>query len=478
MKIRVWKEFIAPNGQKYYYNLKTKKTTWDEPESLFEGNAVSQGQKDESPVFAFPLFNDWYLVISSLGKKFYFNAVENISVLELHDELNTQLLQSIDKQKLILLVGVARGFIYDEYLQVYEEIMENLDFVKNEISNEYKELQVNVAQESEESADKQDPGDLIATDNGIVNDYYSSSDEEVDIREDKFNEIDLAEDNLQQNDGIRTEVIRTETDFNEENLNSVETLDFNASKEKYFQLFEKYQLNSFSTWSNQSKVVMDDPDFYLITDNSLREDIFEEWCSRKHSHHNSITSVDKDDQTDSSGAHSSAEDNLDDNVADQNEEEENLEPTKYHYLSHIISKANISPDTIFQDIKKDNKKLFKQFKINKFITSKRDLESFSSKLIFYYKKFDQSQRRDIFEGILEQNKTAINKHVVEHSDKVLETLNTSVNEDFEKETQLLKLEDILGLSGSLEKLANDPKYYILGIKDKLECLKNYLRNLT
>nr|2JUC_A Chain A, Pre-mRNA-splicing factor URN1 [unidentified] len=46
----------------------------------------------------------------------------------------------------------------------------------------------------------------------------------------------------------------------------------------FFELFDRYKLDKFSTWSLQSKKIENDPDFYKIRDDTVRESLFEEWC--------------------------------------------------------------------------------------------------------------------------------------------------------------------------------------------------------
>ena len=62
----VWQEFTSDDGRKYYYNSKTKETTWEKPEDYVEPSHITDelGEtKDtvsdvQSDLFAFMNFDD------------------------------------------------------------------------------------------------------------------------------------------------------------------------------------------------------------------------------------------------------------------------------------------------------------------------------------------------------------------------------------------------------------------------------------
>ena len=50
----------------------------------------------------------------------------------------------------------------------------------------------------------------------------------------------------------------------------------------------------------------------------------------------------------------------------------------------------------------------------------------------------------------------------------------SSNDAYAIETKLLKMENLIGVARDMEEMANDPKYYVLGIRDKMIELMHYL----
>lgn len=435
----LWTTFTAPSGEKYYYNLRTKESTWKRPESFYEdgGNKRPKLTREPEPFYAIPLVNDWFLVIDDIGGKYYFDSSTEEASWTLEDPESAELLSTIDKNKIILLVAIARGYNTNVGDRVYQEVIDDLkalrkgSAVEEEGEQEGEQESESIPSESEEEEKR--PSGLIAG--------YSSSEEEE-------NEIDSDVEKL--------------NNLGDDDLPKENHEDESQMRNDFFQLLQRHQCDPYSTWSIQARKIQEDPLFYRITDDSIRESMFEEWCEKAINR-----TTNPQDLVD--------EDNLDDDSREEEEEDE-LEPLPFHYLAHIVSKANITPSTIFQDIKDQNKADFKKYKIKQFVKSKSQQETFVSKLLFYYKKFTLDERKEIFHDLLESHSRSIKKNLEQESESMRSTLSEEAgsNDAYAIETKLLKMENLIGLARDMEELANDPKYYVLGIKDKMIELMHYL----
>lgn len=430
----LWKEYLAPNGKKYYYNIEAKKTQWEKPvvmqqqplQNKIQGYAV----KDEKivPVFVLPLLNDWNLVICNDGSKFYVSP-KGDSQHKLEDSESLELLDYIDHDKLILLIAIARGYISSlaDSDTVYDGLLE-------EIENMKKDLQ------------------------GMNIDETQTTDFE---NENEPNKLKLEDDGTRQHDLTLLDDLN---DISERDGQSQHT----SEREDFKKLFDKYNLDKFSIWRTEIKKIEADPLFYSINNDQEREDIFEEWCSN-------INSTINEEDIQEESFESSDEDE---------DENDDLEPTKYHYLSHIVSKADIAKDTIFQDIKIRQKLVFKELRIKDFVKSKKEQEEFVSKLLFYYKRYNLQGRTLLFNDLLTKNKMIIMTSMKTNTQNTQQLLDKTKfqsiiegDDSFAIETILLRLEHLVDIHGTSKVLESEPIYYIIGIKDKTTQLFNFLYNL-
>ncbi|CAB4251857.1 similar to Saccharomyces cerevisiae YPR152C URN1 Putative protein of unknown function containing WW and FF domains [Maudiozyma barnettii] len=438
---RPWKEYTAPNGKKYYYNSETKKTQWERP--IFESrvkddvvpvNRNPQGSsaldKINIPVYVIPLSNDWKLVIWNNGTKFYIDP-HGKSQKGLEDPDSLELLDYINRDKLILLVGFARGYMSSHIDPdvVYDEILEEIEQMKQDLNGD-------------KGSESNDDIELVLKDNKDANE--------------PVNEEELE---------LQRQLITNLNDVDEPNTIGNNT----EAKKKFMELLDNFHLDKFSTWRIEMKKIESQQSFFLIESNNEREQLFEEWCSN-------FQTVNSDNYEDGLESDSS----MDESDGDE------LEPTKYHYLSHIINKTDITNDTIYQDVRKQQKSLFKEFKIKEFITSKKEQEQFTSKLLFYYKNFDLEERKKLFVHLINTYKVQLSyslQHSLDTDDKVGLLSETQFrtlleeNNSFEIETTLLRLEQLINVQGLLNKLIEEPIYYVLGIKDKTVELFNILNHL-
>lgn len=450
-----WKSYKAPNGKKYYYNTDTKKTQWEKP--VFESTKqnknnnsndrrIASESKIDAPIFVIPLCNDWKLVIWSNGNKFYLDPKGKSENL-LNDADSVELLEYVNKDKLVLLIGLARGYnssSIDSNI-IYDELLEEIQQMKQDLNGENIESDIDVENQSVETSVDENKTNSKSSNNIVdINEDSNDSDENLELISsiDKFKDINDSETRI-----------------------------------KFMELFDKFNLDKFSTWRNQRIKIENEPVFLLIDNDKDREQLFEEWCSGDYNNKNSDTGEISDN----------IEDDIDSDPSTSDDEDEELEPTKYHYLSHIVNKSNVSKDTIFQDIKREQKALFKQFKIKDFISSKKDQEQFVSTLLFYYKKLNENERKQLFKKLLQTYKVQIlqsikngNSHddLVNLLDKSKFQISIDNNDSFAIETTLLKMEHFINNMSQLRKLMEEePTYYIIGIKGKTIELFNYLYNL-
>ena len=221
-------------------------------------------------------------------------------------------------------------------------------------------------------------------------------------------------------------------------------------------LLNDKDIDPYSTWPLQAKKLLDDPRYHLIPDEK-REELFQEWCTQR---------FEQQKNTPQEEHHPDGDENDDDESTD-------LNPTKYHYLAHIISKATITPTTIFSDIKKENKRLFKKLQINDQL-SKKEQEQFTSKILAYYKRMDLAEREKVFKTIIKRKLNFPPKS--DHLSSLV--LKETPTDSFELETQLLEIENELLILDEQKNssIQNEVMYYVLGIKDKLHALKQVLKD--
>ncbi|CAI4055205.1 hypothetical protein SUVZ_16G4180 [Saccharomyces uvarum] len=410
----VWQEFKTPAGKRYFYNKDTKESRWDKPDfkkASGPQNSAKGAQAERKPMFALELIDDWHLIICNDGAKFYYNGESNTSKYEIDEEGAGQcaaLIKSLDKEKLILLIGIARGYNVREgdVDRIFESLNEEIDlFKKNQVKVEKED------EPNEEAGDAETPPQANSA--GLVSGYGSSSEEEPENDDagiiDDLNQIDSG-------------------DVNERGL--------------FFQLFDRYELDKFSTWSLQCKKIENDPDFYKIGDAAVRESLFEEWCA-------------------------SASESEDDTDADADADV--LEPTKFHYLAQIVAKAEIAPDCIPQDIRTQQKALFKAYRVKEYVPSKRDQDRFVSQLLFYYKTFSLEQRREIFQECLRDHErdfacaVQLLRQDVGLISRWQALFPPAAADGASVEDALLSIEHRCGV-GAIA--LTEPRYYVLGILDK------------
>lgn len=465
---RVWNTFKAPDGRKYYYNTKTKRSTWQRPESFYD-DEIQNGQKrakttsEIEPFYVIPLLNGWNLVICDTGAKFYYSSTTKESTWSLVDPQSSKLLASLDKDKLVTLIAIARGYGTSKSDQIYHEVIHEAEVLKETF------LLDQTSQPAEDTAEGERCGS-DGTSQGLVAAYSSSDDDEYEGGE--LEEID-AQDSENKHDEEDKDEEKEDYDYDVDAINNLDEIQQPKrnqqksvlAKDVLFPLFERFDCDPYSAWSVQAKKIQDDPSFFLIAEDNLKEEAFEEWCEEKikNERMESPPVADVDLETEAS-----------------EDEDLDLEPLKFHYLAHIVSKSTLTPNTIFLDIKNDNKMEFKKYKIKKFVESKSSQEAFVSKLLFYYKKMTIDERKRVFHEALTDCQDVIKSNIHTNLGAVKKLLSNEIpdsSDAYEVETRLLKMENWTGISKNVPELAEDPKYYVLGIRDKMIELMNFIKDL-
>ncbi|KAK5781888.1 hypothetical protein RI543_000662 [Arxiozyma heterogenica] len=442
-----WRQYKAPNGRKYYYNAETKTTTWINP--------FRTQKTTKKAVFSIPLLNDWYLIIYDSGEKIW--LFNNVLYSRLNDPDSLQLLEQLDKSLLVLLIGISRGYISSRGADyVYEKILQEIQDIKDQWNNEilvdpkesgendtgtHEEQIKGGEEEKEEAKDVEEISESKSTIDTLISGYSSSEDDEI-------------EDNEHVNKQRKIEDEFSGSKLDESIIN------------QYKKMFTRYKLNPYSLWSFEMDKCSKDPVFYLIVDDNDREMVFESWCG------------DFQINTDLNSSKDEINNSDEDEEQEQEDDDDDLIPTRFHYLSHIISKSTIKRETIFEDIKREQKPLWKQFKINKIIPDKKEQREFVMKILFYYKKYTLEERHKLFLNWITKNCK------LEHNatDKLKLPISTTnhwkelhIRKDSSRDTEtlLLSLEKYLHISEVLEDENINPLgYYLLGIKDKCDVLYN------
>lgn len=416
---KIWREYRAPDGRKYYYNVKTKETTWNKPAP----SSTPRTQGASRAVYTFDLFNDVHLVVFSDGVKRY--SVGSTYVDEVEDKLSQRLLGFMDQSRVDRLCRSMQKGTNDE---LYEEIREDIEFLKSDLRAELEppkrqkldteEVKTSalLAGYSSSSEDEEEEVDDVreTIDDGKEN---ADAQEEVDKVQEDADEAQEEVDEAQEETGI---TVQADESIKEVATKVVEDTETKVNeRELMFDLFEKYELDKFSTWKNESLKINNDPLFFSVMDDSIREEYFEQWCGQ-------------------------------DADADVSDEEEEGEPTKYHYLSQLVANYDVKPNTIPQDITRD-KKLMKQYRIKDY-TSKQERTRFLTKVLAWYKHLNLEERKAMVREYLVRLELTAKPAAVEPQEDV--------------ESQLLSLESLFGLP----KHEDDYEYYAIDLRSKRDLI--------
>ncbi|CUS24152.1 LAQU0S14e01310g1_1 [Lachancea quebecensis] len=432
-----WREYKTPDGTNYYYNVNTKRSTTDKPDDFEEYQSFKSKSRrlDPGVTFVVPLTNDWVLSVCENGQRFFYKKSTGESQWSIEDYESLRILSLVDKEKLVLLLAVARGLDIGER-DVYQEVLEDISNIKQNNGDSESPKVVETAEEPLQAVRT-----LIAA--------YESSDEDGGSCDEENAEEEVHGGDIVSNSDI-------------EELGAVSLEQDRAEKQKFISLFEEYGLDPYSTWNMQSKKISDDPIFYQVASDAERKELFEGWCAAK-------VKLEDDAEGPASCEIPSGGEDL---SADE------LEPTRYHYLAHIVSKAEVTPSKLPKDLRSEQKQLFKQFKIKESL-GKKQQDEFLSKLLFYYKNMTEEQRSEVFIKLLKTKRKVISKGL-----KDTEQLQSILSQHdlpesgFEIESQLLRLEDCIDIHGTSKTLQDEVQYYLLGIRQKTIALKKFLSELN
>lgn len=184
----------------------------------------------------------------------------------------------------------------------------------------------------------------------------------------------------------------------------------------------------------QSRKISNQADYFLVHDDTQREEMFEDWCAMK------VAQLPEDE--------SEAED-------------DDYEPTKYHYLSEIMYQLRdeINADTVADDILRGHRPLFKQYHIKQFIPDRRELRAVVSRLLFYYKRFTARERRAVFHDYVSQRYGLLPGEDVDNDDA------GSLSGE-QMETRILQWERDRQTEGNSSWDPTALEYYVVGLREK------------
>lgn len=234
----IWREYKAPNGKKYYYNVKTKVTTWDKPSEFSEDSKLKKTKINKNQI---NLFSDWAIVIEKDGHRFIQintgKIVENLS-----DEKNLLLMDRIDHDLFGRLCKDSSNS------DLFDDFRRNVNCIKELIEQEYRKAEIEEEKEKEDNT-------------GLVSGYVSSSDEE-----------DNTED-TEQDDALISNI-----DLKIEELKNGTVSD---NEKEFLNLLDEINPSPYSAWIHVSKKLIDDPVFKSIRNHDTRSDLFDFWCRKQ-----------------------------------------------------------------------------------------------------------------------------------------------------------------------------------------------------
>ncbi|KAH3684582.1 hypothetical protein WICPIJ_004472 [Wickerhamomyces pijperi] len=289
--------------------------------------------------------------------------------------------------------------------------------------------------EQEESAAPDDSEDLSsseAEDNGIdINDLMSDSDDEPNLEETQHQ--------------------------NQQHQNSLE-----EARDQFKALLTEAKLDPYSSWELESLnlVALDDQRFYLLTDNLMRQTVFDEWCAeeiRKGDIHTDLETNSEKDKV-----HTTEEDQ---------EEEEEEEDDIIRYFNFLHERKNQNAlCSFFKQFKSANQDQLSQFNLtSKEIETKyKEFLMYSKKsqddLITMFNTFIKSSK--VFKRNVQRNKLNldIGSSTVDHADLEVKTARKTLN----------KLQTDIELSDSI---ITNSKYQVLPVVVRLHQLLKCIAEL-
>ncbi|ODV97633.1 hypothetical protein PACTADRAFT_47510 [Pachysolen tannophilus NRRL Y-2460] len=240
------------------------------------------------PLYEIGLVNNWVMVITSRGGKFYHNKVTAVSKWVIYDEIEQDeelraKIQDLDKADMLLLIAKARGL----RLQVKDE---------NYLSQKYlvKETEtkpVAVAVSSSSSSSKCDESGIESgsdskknlkeekffTTEPLVLGYGSSSEEDSEEEEEK--EEKEEEDSLEETADIDSDSVSSDNEGI--NFSDFETDIDSTSRDEFKSLLDDLGINPYSSFDLEIDKLIEQPRFLVVDNNKQRKAIFDEWCKEK-----------------------------------------------------------------------------------------------------------------------------------------------------------------------------------------------------
>lgn len=253
-----WSQHVAPTGHFYYYNSKTKESTYHRPEVE---KSHKRKRRGDYPKFKIPLTGPWVLVFLKSGRRFVHNLDTKESLWIPPPEIQAEI-DALDKDQLILLIARARGLKLEEEKEEKEE--------KEEEGKDGKKKQaaINPCEHMEQFLQPahDEPVDyklLEEPDNFDESEESSNSDQPADLESDQEFEHDSPLDDL---DDLEDPY----ADISDQQRQTI-----------FSQLLDAYDVNPYKTWESALHLVIDDPRYDVYDSSKQRSEAFDVWARIK-----------------------------------------------------------------------------------------------------------------------------------------------------------------------------------------------------
>ncbi|KAK9469728.1 hypothetical protein V1512DRAFT_16653 [Lipomyces arxii] len=323
-----WKRFVAPTGHYYYYNKITKQSTYDRPiedqppppppppslpqdtghlyEPEYDGpngpendnwqaaytpgfdpkRAVEQPvrkrkRRQETAVLCRAVAHNWMLVVTNLGRPFFYDTGEKKSVWIPPDEVKTAVDQ-VSRDEIVMMIARARGLKDTKGVKLER---------KGVTVQSVESKQINQVEQAEQVEDDMDDTALLAEmdstpyTGGIIKQRNRSP--SVSGTEDDSSESDSdfdssskkATDNVEfDEDDIEWQIAAMMQDNPDLDLDDYEDEIPYADKVKSFtDLLVEADVNPYSPWDLEMPKLVTDPRYKVLETTSERKAAFENW---------------------------------------------------------------------------------------------------------------------------------------------------------------------------------------------------------
>jgi hypothetical protein len=260
-----WSERLNDSGRYYYYNEKTKETTYERP--LVNKTHKKRKRRADYAKFKIPLSDSWILVFLKSGKRFVHNIQTKQSLWIAPDNVQREI-DSLDRDQLILLIAKARGLKLEEEREhegkeeeepnASSEVVQSLGTTIGDQSvTPMIHLKDDKVQgpELEEMQDEETWEPLEEPDE-FEDDYSSSESGSLDNGSTNEQNLDFEEDEL--------------AELSEEQKLST-----------FHDMLNSHNIDPYKPWDSELNRVIDDSRYDVFDTNKQRSEAFDTWAKQK-----------------------------------------------------------------------------------------------------------------------------------------------------------------------------------------------------